>query len=242
MLKNFLLFAGHKSATRGGMSDFVDSFDSVYEAKAFMEKEETLSLLLDTLPAIQWMHIYDTVQKKIVVCGKVELWSKDEIGCEEDETTQIAWEQSENSLQPLFAQASEENKKRELAEAEMQAEQQEKEKKHQEDIDSLANVTVRVATFNLGKLDSAVDEAEALIEFSFNLVAMQQEGEVSPRHVRVMSLSFSDEDKEFLEHLGGASAVDHWIKKVTNHFTDEVTMEFFNNEVLTSDELESVTE
>lgn len=241
-MKKILLFAGHNTSRRGGMSDFVDSFDSIYEAKQFMESEKTQLELLDTLPSIQWAQIYDSEENLIVINGKVEIWEKDDVGNVDDEETSFKWMPVDNRQvqQPLLIEASYEKEAQAAAEAEKAKKEAVQQQAQENAEDSLKDMTTRVIGFDLGAIDSVVDEVVVNLEFAFNLVAMQQEGEVTDRHVRVLSIYFSPEDKNYLESLGGNGAPAHWIKKAQEHFTDEKMMDFFNNEVLTEDELNEI--
>lgn len=240
-MKNILLFAGHNTSKRGGMTDFVGDFDSIYAAQKFIEKEDTQFLLLDTLPSLQWAQIYSSEESKIILNGKVEIWDKNDIGNTDDEETTFVWSPTddEKDLQPLLAQAIFENDKRK-AEADAIAAKEAAEAAKTTDIeDSLASTTIRVTPFDLALIGGAiVDDIEANIEVAFNLDSMKQEGEIHKRHVKVLTVSFSDDDKNYLESIGGPGAPKHWAKQVQS-LSDDDFMKFFKNSVLTFDELNS---
>ncbi|AUS02884.1 coil containing protein [Vibrio phage 2.275.O._10N.286.54.E11] len=243
-MDNILLFAGHNTSKRGGMADFVAAFSSVYAAQKFIENENTQHTLLDTLPSLQWAHLYNTNEGRIVQKGKIEIWGREDIGNEDDEETKFTWSpcDDEKDLQPLMVQAANDNSAREKAEEERIAKEEAKLAAEQAIEDSVANTIIRVVPFDLGVIDSVVDEIEVQLEFAFNLEAMKQEGEITNRHVKVLTISFSDEDKALLESMGGPSAPGHWVSKAQQHFDDEMIMAFFENEVLTEDEVSSVAE
>ena len=239
-MKNILLFAGHNATKRGGMADFVADFDSAYDAKKFIEAEVNQHMLLDTLPSIQWAHLYNDAESRIFEKGTVEIWGKEDVGnIEEDEDTAFSWIVSdEKDYKPLIAQAS--YSLQLIANAKAEEIRVEAEKQFEIDniVESLDNTIIRKIDFDLTAVaGSIMDGMTISLEFAFDLVAMQQESEIDIRHVKILSSTINDEDAAYIKSIGGPSAVSHWLAETQKYFVDNKIMEVFKDQVLVDAEL-----
>ena len=72
-MKRYLLFMGEIYYPTGGMKDYFWSFDSIEEAKECFNYRYKCSNEIDIMPTIDWGHIFDTQELKIIeLLGKEE--------------------------------------------------------------------------------------------------------------------------------------------------------------------------
>ena len=239
-LKNILLFAGHNQSKRGGMSDFVDSFDSVFAAKKYIETDTVQTQLLDTLPSLQWAHLYDTTDKRIVITGTAEIWDKTEIGTDEATFTwQVA---GDDNKQPLFVQIAEESARQAaIQKANAEIEEANIAQTEQASLCPPVELDTQFDLFNINS-DAAVDGVFAKIGFTVSLAAMRLEGEIKAHNITIDAIGISDDDKNYLCQIGGPCAPKHWADQVKTYFADEDMLVKFISEQLTPAEYQSITQ
>ena len=242
-MKNFLLFCGHNTSKRGGMSDFVESFDSCYLAKKFIEDENTLHNLLDTLPSIQWAHVYSVEEKRIIEKGTIEIWDRNDIGnADDDPSTVFQWvpTDDEKDLQPLLVQSQKEKavkEQKEQEEAQKAAQEENETQELQKDLDKLQQHHYK---FDLGKFDPVLDEIFVHMDVAYDITSMEQENEITTRHMHILQYTFDEDDKIYIENMNGPGGPNHWIKQVQKYYKDlDVLKEFFVTEIMTSEEVNS---